>query len=372
VPEIRQAILDRLYGMEEEAPARDAEYQRGLRETVSCGIDYCIALLEEGIERGPQIPIALMAQSRLAARQGIPLEMVMRRYMAAKALMCDFILGEAAAGAPSPALIREALATQEAAFNRLLPLVTEEYRREEQSRERSGDSFARVRRLLAGELVDPSGLDYDLNRHHLGVVAGSLEAREAIRRLAAETNSRPLIVKANDGEVWAWLGRKEPFDTEAVSRFAADASSPSMPMAMGEPAQSCSGWRLTHRQARAAFSVAQVSPAGYARFAAVAMVVGAAESPLVAASLQELYLSPLQGGGNKSIVLRETLRAYFSADRNSKSAASALDVSRQTVANRLQQVEARIGQPLSMCADAIDAALRMEELGFLDPGLDIV
>jgi DNA-binding PucR family transcriptional regulator len=361
--------------MEEEAPTRDAEYLRGLREAVARGVDYGISLLEDGMERGPQVPLALVVQARLAARQGIPLEMVMRRYMAGKALICDSILREATAiGASSSALLREALATQEAAFDRLLATVSEEYGREEQQRRKPGDSqlLERIRRLLAGELVDSSVLNYDLDRHHLAIVSGSPEAREAIRQLATETNSRHLIVNADHGEVWAWLGRKEAFDTEVVSRFVADASSPSMPMALGEPARSCSGWRLTHRQAQAAFSVAQVSPAGFARFAAVAMVVGAAESPLLATSLQRLYLSPLQGGGNKSTVLRETLRAYFSADRNSKSAGHALGVARQTVANRLEQVEARIGQPLSMCADAVDAALRMEELGLLDSSLDIV
>jgi hypothetical protein len=72
-------------------------------------------------------------------------------------------------------------------------------------------------------------------------------------------------------------------------------------------------------------------------------------------------------GRNSGAVLRATLRAYFAADRNNKSAASALGVSRQAVANRLSKVETRIGQPLSMCADAVDAALRMEELGFFDP-----
>lgn len=369
-PEIRQAILDRLYGMEEEAPTRDAEYLRGLREAVTCGVDYGIALLKEGLERDPQVPIALVVQARLAARQGISLEIVIGRYLAGKKLLAHSILEEAVAGGVrDPAVLQWALADHETAFDQLLSTVAEEYRREEERCQRpSGDRQLKpIRRLLAGESVDPSRLDYDLSSHHLGLVVGSAEARQIIRLLAAETDCRPLVVRTTEVETWAWLGSREILDPAAVGRLAARACSPSAPIAMGEPALGRNGWRLTHRQARAAFAIAQASPAAFARYAEVAIVIGATENPLLATSLQELYLSPLQGGRNSGAVLRATLRAYFNADRNSKSAASALGVSRQAVANRLSQVETRVGQPLSMCADAVDAALRMEELGFLDP-----
>ncbi|HST68289.1 MAG TPA: helix-turn-helix domain-containing protein [Solirubrobacterales bacterium] len=361
--------------MEEEAPTRDAEYQRGLREAVSSGVDYAIVLIDEGLERGPQVPVALTVQPRLAARQGIPLEVVIKRYLAAKTLLTHFMLEEAAAiGVGDPALLQEALATLEAAFDRLLSAVTEEHKREAQGRQGSSESLLadRVRRLLAGELVDSSCLDYGLDSHHMGIVVGSAEARQIIRLLATETDSRPLIIRTSEVETWAWLGSKEPLDPAAVGRLAGRICSVSTPVSIGEPAQGLSGWRLTHRQARAAFSIAQVSPTAFARYAEVVIVIGAVENPSMAASLQKMYLSPLQGGRKSDIALRDTLRAYFAANRNSKSAASALRVSRQTVANRLDQAETRIGQPLSMCADALNAALRMEELGLLDSQIDIV
>jgi hypothetical protein len=354
--------------MEEAAPTQDAGYQRGLREAVASGVDYAIDLIEEGLERDPQVPVPLIVQSRLAALQGIPLETVIRRYLAGKTLLAEFILEEAAASdVGATALLRMALATHESAFDLLLPTVTDEYRRQEQIRQEpsGGRLLERVRRLLAGGSIDLPELDYDFDRNHLGiVVTGSAEARPVIRQLAAETNSRPLIVKVSQAETWAWLGSKTSMDTEAVGRLVAGLSSPSLAIGIGEPIGGCSGWRLTHRQAQAAALVAQVSPDAYARYAEVAMVTGAAESPLLLASLRELYLIPL-GEGHKGQVLRETLRAYFSAGRNSASAASALGVSRQTVANRLDTVEGRIGQPLNICAEGIDVALRLEELGFL-------
>ncbi|HKO37962.1 MAG TPA: helix-turn-helix domain-containing protein [Solirubrobacterales bacterium] len=349
---------------------RDVEYQCGLREAASRGVDYGVALLEGEVGQGPQAPIALLAQARLAARQSIPLEVVIKRYLSAKTLLDQYVLREAAdLGGPSPTLLQIALSTHQTAFDRLLSAVIDEYKQEEHGCQRSSVNrqLEQVRSLLTGDLIEPSALDYDLDRDHLGVVVGSPNGRQIIRLLAAETDTRSLTVRATQAEAWGWLGSREPLDAEAVGRLAARASSPSAPIGLGEPAHGRGGWRLSHRQARAALLVARAAPSAFARYAEVSMVVAAAESPLMATSLQKHYLAPLREGRNEGAVLRATLRAYFAANRNSKSAASALEVSRQTVANRLGQVEARLGQPLSMCADAVDAALRMEELGFLTP-----
>jgi hypothetical protein len=40
------------------------------------------------------------------------------------------------------------------------------------------------------------------------------------------------------------------------------------------------------------------------------------------------------------------------------------------VKNRLGQVEARVGQPLGVCANAVDVALRLEEVGILEKDVD--
>jgi DNA-binding PucR family transcriptional regulator len=355
--------------LEEAAPTRDAEYQLGLREAVACGVDYGIALLEEGLEREPQVPMALVVQSRLAARQRIPVEVVIGRYLAGKKLLAHFILAEAvAASVRDPSALQWALATHEAAFDKLLSSITEEYRREERSRQRSsGDRhLERVRRLLAGEPVDPSCLDYDLSSYHLGVVLDSREARQIIRLLAAKTDCRPLVVRATEMQTWAWLGSKEPVDPADFGRLATRTASASTPIAVGEPAQGCSGWRLTHRQAQAAFLVAKKSESGFARYVDAAMVISASKDPLMIDSLVELYLLPLRRERDGGRALRETLRAYFAAGQNGSSAAAVLGVSRQTVASRLQSVEGRLQQPLAACGDLLHVALQLEELGIAD------
>lgn len=363
--------------MEEEAPTRDVEYLCGLREAVSRGVEYGIALLENGQGADRPFPVALVTQARLAARQKIPLETVMRRYLAGKAVLSVFILEESAnIDVQDPGLLPSALAALESELGWLLAVVTEEYRQEEQSRgasaSRESQLALQVRRLLAGELLDPSALEYDLASHHLGVIIGSTEARQIIRELASKTNSRPLIVRAAEEEVWGWLGSKEALDPKVVCELAASVSSSSAPIGVGEAIRSLSGWRLTHQQARTAFSIAKASPLGVARYADISMVASAARDPVMTASLQDLYLSPLAKERDGGRTLRKTLRAYFRADRNISSAAPALEVSRQTVTNRLRQVERRLGQPLDDCAASVHTALQLEELGLLDRSFDSV
>jgi len=353
--------------MEEESPTRDAQYLRGLREAVHCGVEYGIELLANGQERSLEVPIALSAQARSAARQRIPLEVVIRRYLAGKALLSTFVIEEAAAaGIHGPELIRNALATYETEFDGLLALVTEEYGREEQGpgASREAQLADRTRRLIEGEAVDPAFLNYDLGCHHLALVAGFADSRQLIKKLASETNSRPLIVRAAENEVWAWLGSKEPLDPEAIHGVAASVCPSSAPLGLGEPAKSLAGWRLTHRQARAALSIARASE-GIARYAEVSIIASLAQDPLMLSSLQRLYILPLSKERGNGDMYRKTLRAYYAANGNRKSAAAALGVSRQTVSNRLGQIEERLGQKLSACATALDAALRLEELGLL-------
>jgi sugar diacid utilization regulator len=78
-----------------------------------------------------------------------------------------------------------------------------------------------------------------------------------------------------------------------------------------------------------------------------------------------MYLKPLQLERDEGARLKQTLRAYFSANRNTSSASSALGISRQAVSDRLGKAEARIDQPLPLCADALALALRLEEVGLL-------
>ena len=133
-------------------------------------------------------------------------------------------------------------------------------------------------------------------------------------------------------------------------------------LALGEIGYDVAGWRRTHWQAREAFLVARLTPGRLLRYADVALLASMVQDDLLTTSLRELYVAPLSGEHDNGRTLRDTMRAYFEAGRDGAVAAAALRVSPQTVANRLQVVETRIGRSLTDCAVAMEAALRLEEL----------
>lgn len=220
----------------------------------------------------------------------------------------------------------------------------------------------RVRCLLGGASPDAAGFDYPFEGVHVGAVAHGTEARRVTDALARLLDCRHLAVRRDDGIVWAWLGRREPPDQGRLDRLATARLPAGTALALGEVAGGVSGWRRTHRQASAAFLIAARRRGSPVRYADVALLASMAQDELLSASLHEIYLVPLRQERDGGATLRATLRAWFAAGRNGASAAAALNVSRQTVTNRLLTVEDRLGRPLASCANAVEAALRLDEL----------
>jgi DNA-binding PucR family transcriptional regulator len=97
----------------------------------------------------------------------------------------------------------------------------------------------------------------------------------------------------------------------------------------------------------------------------VALIASALQDDLLATSLRNLYLVPLSEEKDKGKILKETLRAYLSSERNISSTAAALGVSRRTVANRLHTIETRLARPLSATLPGVEAALYLEKFEIL-------
>jgi DNA-binding PucR family transcriptional regulator len=163
------------------------------------------------------------------------------------------------------------------------------------------------------------------------------------------------------GEVWAWFGFRRQVEPAQIEPILSANWPKALPFALGEPAPGPAGWRLTHRQARAAFPIAQRSPASIVHYADVAVLASLVRDELLATSLRQIYLAPLETERDGGDALRETLRAYFAAGRNASATAEALDVSRNTVGNRLRAIEARTGRSVSSYATEFEAALRLRE-----------
>lgn len=361
--EIEESALNRVRAVSDPRETADLEYMQGLRAAVSAAIEYGIDTLERSEGRVPPIPTALLSQARLAARNHVPLDTVLRRYFAGYILLGDFVIEEAervehAGGLPLKRLLR----MQAALFDRLISAVTEEYARETRQ-PKSGDERRRelVRRLLDGELIDTTELTYEFGGWHLGAIANGPGAVTALRRSARALDRRLLLVLAANHNVWAWFGSGRPFESTALATSIED-SVGQVSVAFGEPCHGLAGWRLTHRQAQAAFTIALREPSVPVRYGDVALLASISSDDLLITSLRQLYLAPLETERDRGEVSKETLRAYFAAERNISSAAAYLGVNRHTVASRLAAIEEKLNRSIASHAADFEAALRLEDL----------
>lgn len=360
--EMEGALLTRLYGVADPTEVGDLAYLEGLRTATSAALDFGLATIEASQDRLPLVPPALLAQARLAARSGVGLDTVLRRYTAGHALLVDFLVEEVErGGALSAADLRRLLAVISAAIDRLLVAISEEHARELESRPDFSEERRladRVERLLAGEPIDATELSYELGNWHVGVVAQGSDVDRRIRSVAKELSLQVLVASHPDGLTRGWLGARRRPDLGEISLLLSRPQA--LAAGVGEAGEGLVGWRFTHRQAAAAFSA---MPSGHSlpvRYADVALLASADRDELLSASLRMLFLAPLDAERDGGKVARETLRAYFQAEGSVSSAAAILGVKRHTVTKRLRSIEERLGRPLARFSAEMDVALRLE------------
>lgn len=297
LPEIEETILTRAHAVASPSSGEDAEYLEGLRAAVSAAVRYCLLGIERGEERAGPLPAPMVSQARQAARNRVGLETVLRRYFAGYTVLGDFLVQEArAASVPvEPSTLHRAQKEFAVLFDRIVASVSVEYRQEaEQSlRPREERTTMRVKRLLAGEPLDTSEFDYDFDAHHLGLIATGSGAQELLRELASRLDSRLLLVQGDERTIWAWLGARQSPDPAALCDLPSTSWPQQTSLVVGEPAQGLCGWRLTHRQAKAALSVALRRPQRLTRFADVALLAAILRDDELREFFTETYLAPL-------------------------------------------------------------------------------
>lgn len=363
LPEIERTILVRIEGL---SPLQgDPDYLLGLRKSVRVALEYSLdALGQGGHEAGPP-PLALLEQARKAARNQVSLDTVLRRYLAGHALLVELVIEEASAAGSPRDLLQELLGTQATLFDGLLAAVAEEHAAELETLHKSSSARARrlrvVERLLAGESAQAPELRYEFGDFHTALILSGSEAKQVLREIAATLDRNLLIACPDEETVWAWLGGRGPLASDELLAELISGSGRGLTVAIGEAAGGIAGWRQSHQQARAAWPIAGHGPDSVVRYVDVAILTTILQDGLLLDSLRSLYLKPLETERDQGETLRETLRAYFAAERSAASAAAALGVSRQTVNARLRTAEQRIGRPLGSCASELEAVLLVEE-----------
>jgi sugar diacid utilization regulator len=363
--EIEGTVLARLFALSNATPDLGSRLAADVSDSVEAAIAYGLTTVEDGEHNTEPIPATLLARARIASRIGIGLDTVIRHYVAGYSVFVDNIISAAHEhGHAQEITLRRVLRDQAILFERLVAKISEEHAREAEVRLETSEQrrAARLKRHLEGELVDVEEFAYDFDATHLALIAVGPRSADAVRKLVAAPDDRLLVVRQDRKTTWAWLGDKHKISSDKLARQAAAALPKGVMLAIGETGQRLEGWRLSHRQARAALAVAKRRAHPIIRYADVMLLAMMLRDDLFASSLRERYLVPLDAQRDGGRIARDTLRAYLSADQNTSSAAAALGVNRRTVTNRLRLYEAEFGRSIDRAAAEIDAALQFREL----------
>lgn len=370
LPQIEEAIFTRVGAISRLASPSDPEYLAGLRATVHDVVDYALTGLETGDGTLPPVPTAALAQARRAARSGISLDTVLRRYHAGDRLLSELIVGEAS-DLPLGSL-QEVLRTMGPLVDHLTAVIAAEHTHELERMRRSPAQRLgeRIGRLLAGDWDSDPELAYEFETWHVGMIISGADAEALVRTLAARLDCQSLLTPRDDGDAtWAWLGKRHRFSVLEIEKSLKGSLPIGLSLALGEPRHGIEGWRLTHLEAQAALRVMLYKPERITKCRDVILVSAVMGDQTLAKSLISTYLAPLDGRGDYGEVLRQTLRAYFAADQNAVTAASILGVARHTVERRLRSVEKKLEQTIGACSAQLQVALGMEEL--MSPSLHL-
>jgi PucR C-terminal helix-turn-helix domain/GGDEF-like domain len=342
----------------------DPEYAEGRRVAIAELVECALVSLEQPPgQLGPSVPLEAAMQARRAARKGVSLGTVIRRYVAGEKLLARFVM-EVGDDLPAQELW-SILASQAPPFDALLEVVTSEYTDEVARIER----FPRLRlrrcvdALLAGHsFVRTPDLGYDLDAWHLGVILTGIRPEVAVHSLATALGSRPLVVPRDDGVVWAWLGSATELSVGDVEQAIHTSMLEDASVAIGDPRKGIEGWRVTHREALAGFRVMLRRPQKVIRGSKVILLAAVLRDEGLVEALRQTYIAPLDEEGGSERVLPETLRAYFSTGGNAVTAAALLGVNRQTVQRRIRRIEERLGRLLPTCQAELEVALSVDQL----------
>ncbi len=365
--EIEEAIVARIRDVASDpAASRDVQYEEGQSAAVVAVLDYALTGIEHGEERARLIPSEAVAQVHLAARSGVGLDTILRRYTAAYALLGDFVMEEADRGGllGYGAELRRIQWTQASLLDSLIASINDEYMHEIQRASRSPEQrrAEQVRRLLAGGLVDDVGLGYELDAWHIGMIGMGLGVGQAIRGMAAGLDCQLMCVSHDEESVWAWLGGQREAVAGDIKRLVSTRWPAGVSLTIGEPREGIDGWRWTHHEAQAALVVARRKPQRFTRCADVVLEAAMCRDDMLARTLRDVYLSPLDDLRMGGQVARETLRTYFASGRSVNETANRLEVDRRTVWYRLDKIAAGLGWSPEERGTELEVALRLEVL----------
>lgn len=222
-----------------------------------------------------------------------------------------------------------------------------------------GSKLEAVSRALRGTWVDTGELGYDLDNHHVAVVA---DTSLPLKQLAERTGRHLLKVHAPGGGVWGWLGGQARLPDAELDGLVAWQRSGDGRVAFGEPAKGVTGFSVSHDQALEAGNIAFATNDRVVRFADVRLLIALMRDTQLAKGFVERELGELGHPGTRMTELRATLRVYLEQGQRVSTTAALRHRDRKTILRQLHSAERLIRHYVCERSDEVLIALRAAEI----------
>jgi DNA-binding transcriptional ArsR family regulator len=334
-------------------------YSEGIERAVGAVFDYVLASLTAGSATVGPVPLVALDQARRAAKAGVGLETVLRRYTAGDRALRRVLAGQL--GGLEPSIVDDVHTLTDEAVDAVMRGAAAEFDAETARLSKLSDPTLLAILGLLNEEITVAELDgYVLDRWHIGLVTESDVSRASISRLAESLGAQSLAVNSQLGQSWVWIGRNEAMTAASVEGVLTGIFEHRAAFGLGEPRAGLSGWRLTHTEARSAAELPDAGSRPVTRMRSHVLEAAVLETPAFAESLLATYIEPLEHEAAKPAAdLRQTMRAYLRSGQNPTSAAQHLGIDRHTVLRRVRKVEDLVGERVEDCFAQLDTALRI-------------
>ncbi len=215
-----------------------------------------------------------------------------------------------------------------------------------------------VERLLAGHSIAGDSLGYELDGHHIAVVAWGEGAQARVSELGAHADRSTLAVPRPGDVVWGWLGGG-PLGEDAIRALLAWQRDRGGQLVCGEPDTGLAGFRASHRQALSAHTVALATGERVLRYDDAAALAMICRDPSMAADFVARQLRALGTADERHGRLRETLRVYLEHGQSIKRSAAILGLHYETIRRHLEAAEQCLRHPVDERSAEVLLALRL-------------
>ena len=368
------AVIEDLVARNSPELTGDPSLLKLLHETVAANVDTYFSAIRHNIPVADiASPAVAMEHARRLAHRGVPVNALVRGYRLGHSVALQLVVEEIRAAQLDTQLSLSVVEAMSALMFGYIDEMSQQVvavyqaERDRWLESRNAVRALRVREILANDNLDvdamTTAIRYPLRRTHVAMVvwfpdsgADKLAAAEGFSKHVAEAvgaAGAPLFIPADDTTGWAWMPLSAADSAGVIEqiRHCAQTAADTPWVAIGRALPGVEGFRRSHQQALAAYTLAVSSGANRVTAAsdpglAAAALLGGDHLADARAWVCEV-LGPLASATENDGRLRESLRVFLRTGSSFKSAGELLHVHVNTMKYRIQRAIERRGQPIS-------------------------